>query len=69
MSAREYRFPTEAIEVAEILGESCVLPDAIVLDALKAIHKRNPNLSFRDFVTGVYLARTLCEAATRGLQS
>jgi hypothetical protein len=64
---RVYRFSDDAQAVARILHATCVMPDAQVLDALRTIHKRNPTLSFRAFVSGVMLMREMREAATRGL--
>ena len=66
---RVSRFSDEAQAGASILHATCVLPDSAVFDALKTIHKRNPDLSFREFVAGVALARTMREAETWGLQS
>ena len=56
------RFNDQAVAVAKLLHASGHEPGGIVFDTLALIHRRNPDLSFKDFVSGCALALTMAEA-------
>ena len=60
MSARRHHaFGPAAIKVAHDLTAIGLTPDDYVLDALHEVHRRNPNLTFRDFWGAAVLAQSL----------
>ena len=60
------RFNDKAIVAAAILKAAGHEPSSIVFDTLRVIHRRCPDLSFKDFVSACALALTMVEASERG---
>jgi hypothetical protein len=62
LRARSYNDHAEL--VGKLLHATGHEPNSTVLDTLRLIHERCPDLLFRDFCAGCALAITLAEAAS-----
>jgi hypothetical protein len=67
MSTRVH-FSPAAMRVAQVLHSASVVPDPLVLDALRIIRRQNPDLTFQQFLDGALLARIWGPPLERGLQ-